>query len=85
VHQGNVWCQETHTLHLSHEARPLKPLIEQWLMEGSDLTSAFEMRAIETDEITVLGEWSGKRLTAALVPAIHQFLIKGADGSFVFR
>ena len=52
-------------------------------MEGNNLTPTFEMRAIETDEITILGEWSGKRLSAALVSTIHQFLIKGADGSFV--
>lgn len=32
----------------------------QWLMKGTDLTSAFEMCAIKTDEITALG--SGRQL-----------------------
>jgi hypothetical protein len=41
------------------------------------------VRPIEADEIAVLGKWSGESLAAAIVPAIYQLLVEGADGSLV--
>ena len=68
---------------LSHKASPLQPFVEQRLMEGHDLTAALQMRAIESDEVTVIGEWRDKSLGAALAPAVHQVPTQRAYGSFV--
>jgi hypothetical protein len=46
-----IRTQETHSLNLSHKARPVKPLIEQWLMEGCDLATALQVRAAEPDQV----------------------------------
>gem|GEM_PF-1772348 len=62
MHQGDIRRQETHGLDLSHKACPLQPLIEQGLVERSDLAPAFEVCAIEPDEVAILGEGSGKGL-----------------------
>jgi hypothetical protein len=82
MHHSHLWGQETHACDLSYEAGPLQPLVEQWLMERSDLTAAFEVRTIETDQIAVLGKGGRKGFATAHVPAIHQLLIEGADGRF---
>jgi hypothetical protein len=46
-----------------------------------DPAPSFEVCPIEADEITVLGKCRGESLAAAIVPAIHQLVVEGADGS----
>jgi len=53
------------------------------LMKRSHLPTTLKVSAIEGDQMPILGERCGKRFSAASVPSVHQFLIKGADRSFV--
>src|ERR687898_3290245 len=46
VHQGHIRAQEAHILDLPYQAAPLQPLIEELLVERSDLLSPFEVRAV---------------------------------------
>jgi len=81
VYEGDVGAEEPDTLDPADEAGLLEIRTEEPLVKRSDLAPSFEVRPIEADEITVLGKWSGESLAAAIVPAIHQLLVEGADGS----
>jgi hypothetical protein len=70
-------------LDLPHEAAPLQPLIEELLVKWSDFLTPFEVCTVEGDEISVLREDRSEGSATALVPAIHQLLIEGADGCLV--
>jgi hypothetical protein len=59
VHQGDVRAQESHVLDFPHQAAPLQPLVEELLVERSDLLTPFEVCAVEPDEIAVLREDGG--------------------------
>ena len=39
VHQGHIRAQEAHVLDLPYQAAPLQPLVEELLVERSDLLS----------------------------------------------
>src|ERR671916_3095578 len=69
VHQGDVRAQESHVLDFPHQAAPLQPLVEESLVERSDLLAPREVRAVEADEISVLREDGGEGIATALVPA----------------
>jgi hypothetical protein len=83
VHQGNVGAQEPHVLDLPYQAAPFQPLVEELLVERSDLLTPFEVCAVEADEIAILREDGGEGVATALVPAIHHLLIESAEGCFV--
>jgi len=55
------------------------------LVERGDPLPSCEVRSIEPDEITILGERSGVDLATALVPGIHHLLIEGSDVHLVSR
>jgi hypothetical protein len=58
----------------------MKPLVE-WV----DLSPSCEVRSIEPNEITILGEWSGVDLATARVPGFHHLLIEASDVHLVSR
>jgi len=85
MHQSDVGTQEADARDPADEPRPLEVCVEESLVKRGDVSATFEVRPIESDEITILREGSGESLGTAVVPAIHHLLIEGTDRHLISR
>ena len=65
MHQGDVGTQKPDARDLADEAGPLEVCVKASLVKRGDLLSSFDVRPIEPDEVTLLGEGSGVGLATA--------------------
>jgi hypothetical protein len=75
--------QEAHELHLALEARPFDDRVEDPLMEKGDFPAPLQVRSLERDKISIVGDWSGKRRAIAAIPRVDHAQMDRTDGLLV--
>jgi hypothetical protein len=75
--------QEAHELHLALEARFLHDRVEDPLMEQGDLLAPLQVRSLERDEISIVGERAGEGRAIARIPSVDHPPMDGINGVLV--
>ena len=80
VHERDRGAQPAHVRDVTREPRAFQVRLEERLVETCDRLASAESRAIERDEVALVGERRGERLAAARIPAVRQLRIERAHG-----
>ena len=71
MHDRDVRTEETHVGDIANKARAFHVRPQQRIVKVNELVAPAEARAVERDEIRIIGERRRERFSAAAIPSVH--------------